>query len=318
MIKSIDEVLSGAGTVGITGHVRPDGDCVGSTLALYNYIQENMPEVKVTLYLEKFEEHFNFIKGADSVIHQLEEPVKHDVFIVLDCGDPNRVANFVRPMIELADKTVCIDHHMCNNRFADYNHVLPDISSVSEVLFELLDETLISKNVAEALYTGIIHDTGVLKYQATTRRTMEIAGMLMEKGIDFTAIIDNTFFKKTYIQNILLGKALLSSKLHLDGKVISSYMSYEVIKENGASGTDLGGIIDQLRFTKGVEVAIFLYELPDKCIKGSLRSIDYVDVNAIANAFGGGGHIRAAGFTAANMSPDEVIERLIAEISKQV
>ena len=89
MINSIDEILSGAVNVGITGHVRPDGDCVGSTLGLYNYIIKNYPNIKATVYLEPFEKHFMYINGSDKVVNKIETPVKHDLFVVLDCGDLN-------------------------------------------------------------------------------------------------------------------------------------------------------------------------------------------------------------------------------------
>lgn len=316
MIKSINDVLNGVHSVGITGHVRPDGDCVGATLGLYNYLTDNYPEINATVYLEPSEKHFSYISGWSKIISRAEEGKKHDVFIILDCGDIERTASFVRPMIAAAGKTVCIDHHVSNKAFADINHVLPEISSACEALYELLDETLISRKTAEAIYTGIIHDTGVLKYRSTTKRTMEIAGMLIDKGIDFTSIIDDTFFRKTYMQNYLLGMALMNSRLHLDGRMISSYMPYEILEKFGVPGRELGGIIDQLRFTEGVEVALFLYGLPDKSIKGSLRSVNYIDVNAVAEVYGGGGHVRAAGFTASD-SEEEIIAKIISEIKKQ-
>lgn len=317
MINKLDDILEGVKSVGITGHVRPDGDCVGSTLGLYNYIIDNYENIDVTVYLEPFEKHFDFINGSDKVLHELLTPVEHDLFIVLDCGDLDRTANFVRPIFEKAKKTVCIDHHMCNFAYADINHVIPDLSSTCEAIYELMDESKISKNVAEAIYTGIIHDTGVLKYPCTTKRTMEIAGNLMEKGIKYTAIIDNTFFKKTHLQNYMLGMALMKSRLHNDGLLISSYMPYEVLKEHNVPGRDLGGVIDQLRFTEGIEVALFMYGLPDGVIKGSLRSIDKIDVNAIANTFGGGGHVRAAGFNT-TLCEEDIIAQVISEMKKQV
>ena len=236
------------------------------------------------------------------------------IFVVLDCGDLGRVAEFVLPLIENAHKTVCIDHHMSSSGFADVNHILPKISSSCEVLFELLDEDKVSKVVAECLYLGMVHDTGVFKYQSTTKRTMEIAGSLMEKGIDFTSIIDDTFFRKSYVQNKMLGIALCESKLYLEGRLISSYLPMKILSENNIPGRDLNGVIDQLRFTNGVEVAMFIYDLPDGSKKVSLRSVNAVDVNKIANEFGGGGHIRAAGFSV-KMSCEEITEK-VAELVK--
>lgn len=311
-MQSIDLELSGATKVAITGHVRPDGDCAGSTLGLYNYLLDNHPEMSVDIYLEPFEECFNFLANSDQVRHESTD-VKYDVFVILDCGDMGRIADFCHKMIENADKTICIDHHMTNSQFATVNHVLPKVSSASEVLYELLDADKVSKNVAECLYLGMVHDTGVFKYQSTTSRTMEIAGKLMNTGIDFTSIIDDTFFRKSYVQNLALGRALCSSEIALDGRLIYSSLTAQSLRELGLNGRDTGGIIDQLRFTEGVEVAMFMYELNDGRIKVSLRSVNYVDVNAVANYFDGGGHVRAAGFTTSMP-----FERIIEEITKKV
>lgn len=316
-MESIAKELEGAVTVGITGHVRPDGDCTGSTLGLYNYIKENMPQIEADVYLEPVEEHFNFLAGASDIHHKADKKQRYDVFVVLDCGDVERVAPFAKGYIAEAGKTICIDHHMAGSYFATINHVMPKISSVCEVLYELLDEDKISRNVAECLYVGMIHDTGVFKYQSTTDRTMEIAGKLMNKGIDFTSIIDDTFFRKTYEQNLLLGRALLESKRLLDGKLIYSYVSFAIMDELGVNGRDTSGIIDQLRFTEGVEVAVLMYDLPDGSIKTSLRSVRNVNVNDVAGNFGGGGHMRAAGFISAK-KPDEIMAMVSEYVAEQL
>lgn len=314
---SIEDELKTAKTVGITGHIRPDGDCTGSTIGLYNYIRENMPWIAVDIYLEPIEKHFEFLAGASDIRHSAENDIIYDVFVVLDCGDTSRVAEFSRKYIENAARTVCIDHHVASTGFADVNHVCPDVSSVCEVLFELLDSDKISRSTAECLYTGMVHDTGVFKYQSTTSRTMEIAGFLMNKGIDFTSIIDDTFFRKTYQQNLLLGKALLDSHRLLDGKLIYSFLTADTLKEYGVIGRDTGGIIDQLRFTEGAEVAVFMYELPDGKIKTSLRSVHNIDVNSIAGQFGGGGHLRASGFTT-GLKAGEIVEKLEELVKQQL
>ena len=204
---------------------------------------------------------------------------------------PTRKA-FIRP------QTICIDHHISNNSFADVNYVEPQSSSACEVLYTTFDEDKVDKNVAECIYTGIIHDTGVFKYSCTSRRTMDIAGKMMEMGIDYSDIIDNSFYKKSYIQNQILGRALLESVLFYDGRCIFSSVSIEEMNFYGVTGKELGGIIEQLRLTDGVEVAIFLYETDKDEYKVSLRSKKMIDVARIATAFGGGGHVRAAGFSA--------------------
>lgn len=127
---------------------------------------------------------------------------------------------------------------------------------------------------------------------------MVIAGKMMSFGINYSDIIDNSFYKKSYIQNQILGRALLESVLFYDGKCIFSSISKEIMDFYGVTGRELGGIVEQLRLTEGVEVAIFLYQTDDDEYKVSLRSQKDIDVSKIAVSFGGGGHIRAAGFTA--------------------
>lgn len=316
-MNSICEELKGAVSVAITGHVRPDGDCTGATLGLYNYLQENMPELKVDIYLEALEPRFNFLKNSECIKNESDKNAVYDVFIVLDCGDLGRVADFTVDLIKNARKTICIDHHLTSEKFATVNHVLPKISSACEVLYELLEDDKISKAVAECLYVGMIHDTGVFKYQSVTCRTMEIAGKLMNKGIDFTRIIDDTFFRKSYIQNKLMGLSLINSELLLDGKLIYSYMPMATLNEYKVPGRELSGVIDQLRFTERVEAAMFIYDLPDGGAKVSLRSVDFIDVNKVANEFGGGGHMRAAGFTI-KMPVREIVDKVQKLIGEQL
>ena len=293
---NIIEEIGHAKVVGITGHVRPDGDCVGSTLGLFNYIRKNLPECEVTVYLEKPGEEFNYLSGIEQIKTEAED--KHfDVFIVLDCSSYDRIEPFAK-CFENADKTICIDHHISNNSFADVNLVEPQSSSASEVLYTTFDEDKVDKAVAECIYTGIVHDTGVFKYSCTSRRTMDIAGRMMELGIDYSSIIDNSFYKKTYIQNQILGRALLESVLFYDGKCIFSSVTIDEMNCYGVTGKELGGIIEQLRLTDGGEVAIFLYETDENQYKASLRPKKDIHVARITAEFGGGGHIRAAGFSA--------------------
>ncbi len=293
---NIIEEIGHAKVIGITGHIRPDGDCVGSTLGLYNYIRKNLPECQVTVYLEEPADKFDYLSGINDIKHEADD--KHfDLFVVLDCSSIDRIEPF-KSCFENADKTICIDHHISNNSFADVNLVEPQSSSACEVLYTTFDEDKVDKNVAECIYTGIIHDTGVFKYSCTSARTMNIAGKLMEMGIDYSDIIDNSFYKKSYIQNQILGRALLESVMFYDGRCIFSSVTIEEMNFYGVTGKELGGIIEQLRLTDGVEVAIFLYETDKDEYKVSLRSKKVIDVARIATAFGGGGHVRAAGFSA--------------------
>ena len=292
----LTDLLENEKCIGITGHIRPDGDCIGSTLGLYNYLTENMPSADVFLFLEEVGEEFMFLCNIDKIKNKPSD-LKFDVFFVLDCSSIDRIEPFEK-CFNNAKKTVCIDHHISNLNYADVSIVEEQASSTCEVLYKLFDEEKVSKAVAECIYTGIIHDTGVFKYSCTSALTMQIAGKLMDKGIDYPQIIDESFYKKTYIQNQILGRALLESVIFYNGKCIFSAISQEVLDFYGVTGKELGGIVEQLRLTDGVDVAIFMYQTGENEYKVSLRSKKDIDVAQIAMYFGGGGHVRAAGFTA--------------------
>ena len=311
----LEQMLEQTGSVVILGHVRPDGDCLGSTLGLYHYIQTNYPAIRAAVYLEESSPKFVYLTGYDAILHETDEE-RYELCICLDCGDEERLGSF-GVYLANASKSLCLDHHITNTRFCEVNLVSENASSTCEVLFEQLDEEKIDKAAAECLYTGLIHDTGVFKYSCTSARTMEIAGKLMAKGIDFGSIIDNSFYKKTYVQNQILGRALLESITFLDGKCIFSALRQSEMEFYGVNGKDMDGIIDQLRLTEGVEVAIFMYQTGPQEFKVSLRSQNAVDVSRIASYFGGGGHVRAAGCTMSGRIHD-VVNNLSLHIAKQL
>ena len=309
-------LLEGVGSVAIAGHIRPDGDCVGSCLATYNYIKTWFPEITVRVILEPIPNIFKFLRGADEICSSFAEDKTYDLCIVQDCGESGRLGGAVK-YFETAKKTVCVDHHISNQSFADENYLFPHASSTSELVFELIGEERVTKEIAECIYVGLIHDTGVFQYSNTSAKTMRIAGILMEKGIDFPKIVDETFFTKTFAQNKILGRALQNSALYEDGKVIATVISQKEMAENQALPKHLEGIASQLRVTKGVEAAIFLYEQEDGAWKVSMRSNGKVDVSAIAVSLGGGGHVRAAGATVTG-SPQEKICSICKEIKRQL
>ena len=313
----LNKMLMGAGSVAIGGHARPDGDCVGSCLGLCQYIRENCKDKRVDVYLEEIPESFQFIEAAKEIRHEIpEEQTVYDLFICLDCGDKDRL-EFSAPLFDAAKHTLCVDHHISNRGFAEENYVVPDASSTSELICRLLEEDKLSLETASSLYLGIVHDTGVFQYSCTSPETMRIAAGLLEKGVDGPKIIQDTFYEKTYAQNQILGRALLESIVFMDGACIASYVKKNVMEFYGVTPKDLEGIVSQLRVTKGVEVAIFMYEQKTNIYKVSLRSKDKIDVSRIAQYFGGGGHRKAAGFTM-HGSPHDVLNNLSEQIELQM
>lgn len=160
MQNKLAELLEGKTSVAIGGHVRPDGDCVGACMGLYQYLKENYRDIETEVYLEEIPSHFSFIRGTEEIRHEVQPEQTCDLFICLDCGDAERLG-FSRPLFERAGQTFCVDHHISNQAFADENYIVPDASSTSELIFRLLDREKITKEMAEALYIGIVHDTGV-------------------------------------------------------------------------------------------------------------------------------------------------------------
>lgn len=315
MIRILDEV-KGAKTIGISGHIRPDGDCVGSVLALYQYLKKELPaSVCVDSYLEKPSEVFSDLAGIEEIKSRVLEAKKYDVFIALDC-EKERLGE-AKALFETAQKTINIDHHISNTGCGTVNVINPFASSTSELVYEVMEEKKLDREIAKALYVGIIHDTGVFQYSNTSPRTMEIASRLLAFGFDFSRIIEQTFYEKSYVQNQIMGRALLESILFMDGKCIVSGVDKRTMDFYGVTSKDLDGIVNQMKNTKGVECAVFMYETDVLEHKVSMRSTDKVDVSRVASFFGGGGHKKAAG---CNMSGTfhDVINNLSLHIEKQL
>lgn len=306
----------GAKKIGISGHVRPDGDCVGGCLALSLYLRSSLPGAEVTVFLEKPSEIFREIAGFEQiVILEPDAPCKEtmDVFFVLDCM-PDRIGSAQR-YYETAAKKINIDHHISNPGCGDVHLVRPQVGAVCEVLYDLMEPGRLNEDIALALYIGIIHDTGVFQYSNTTSDTLKRAAHLIGFGFDFPRLIQETFYQKTWLQTRLCGQVLAGSRLFLDGQCAVGMMSRETMEELGAVPADLEGIVNQLRNVKGVHCAVFLYETGEQECKISLRSDEKVDAARVAARLGGGGHVRAAGCTVKGSAQDclEQVVRLVAE-----
>ena len=291
-----------ADSICILGHVSPDGDCAGSCLAVYNYILAvKGAETRVRVYLEDLSPKFGFLQGSGSISSDPSDGEKYSLAVVCDCADVSRLGRFEK-YYRNADLSILIDHHHTNGGYGDYALVEGEASSCCEVLFGLLEERFFDKAIAECIYTGLVHDTGVFRYSSTSERTMGIAGKCISKGIDFGRIIEESFFSMSLEQKKVLGFILSNIRTRADGRIVYSFMSDEDRKALGAVGMDMDGMIDQIRTTSNAMEAVFMYIAKDGRIKASLRSnSDIIDVSRVCSAFGGGGHKKAAGCF---MSPD--------------
>lgn len=286
---------SGATRIGISGHIRPDGDCVGAVLALQQYLEKCLPDARVKVFLEKPAEIFKELKGFDGICSDFPEEESFDVFFALDCG-AERLGG-AEKYFRAAGKKINIDHHVSNPGTGDINVVRPEVGSVCEVLYDLLNPEMLDEELAKALYTGIIHDTGVFQYSNTTPETLKKGARLISYGFDFPRLIQETFYAKTYMQAQIMGRALMESIRFLDGRCIVSVVDRKTMEFYGAEPKDMDGIVNQLRNIEGVSCAIFMYQTDTQEYKVSLRSDESVNVARVASLFGGGGHARAAGCT---------------------
>ena len=289
----LEELLQEVTSVAVSGHIRPDGDCVGSVMSVYQYLKKNMPWIEVKVFLETPSSVFDCIFGWEAIDSVMDSAEVFDVFMAFDTTSDRLGA--AEAIFHNAKRTVNIDHHISNLGCGDINIVVPDAASTCEVVYELLDREKIDVEIAKAIYIGMIHDTGVFKYSNTTPKTLRIAAELISYGFDFTTIIDETFYEKTYLQNQIMGRVMMESVRFMDGKCIFGSVSKEMMEFYDVQPKDLEGIINQLRIVKGVECAIFMYQTGRMEYKVSLRSNRYVNVEQVASFFGGGGHIRAAG-----------------------
>lgn len=313
--KELAQMIETADKIAIIGHIRPDGDCIGSNLAMYNYITDNYPDKTVDVYDEPCSPTFKLLSGYRKIKHEPSGD-RYDLAISIDVSEINRLGKFL-DTYNSAISTVCIDHHISNTGFGDLCYIVPQASSACEVMCDLIDMDKVSEKTASCLYLGIVHDTGVFKYSSTTRKTMELAGLLVEKGAHPEIIIDETFYKKTYKQNQLLAKAIFKAELAMSGKFISCRLNNADFKEFKCTSMDTEGIVEQLRLTDGVEVAMLCYQIARKKYKYSFRSKTVVDVNVIASHFGGGGHVRAAGFESTE-DYDKILETVTQMIEEQL
>ena len=297
----------------ISGHVNPDGDCVGSVSALYLYIRKYFPEIDVRFYIERPKDALMFLPILREALFEYEESEQPDLFITCDVSSLDRIG-VVPELFKKSKRTLCVDHHVSNPGFADDNIIDPDASSCAEVLFYCMDESKIDTEIAEALYTGIVHDSGVFQYSNTRPETMEAAAALMRRGINFCDIIENSFNIRTYVQNRVMGYVLSRSRQYSEGKIVAGSITLDEMAAYGADKKDLDMIVSQLRLTRGAEAAVFIYQTGTDEFKVSLRSNTYLDVAEAAALFGGGGHVRAAGFTAAG--DEGFVEKKIIEVLK--
>ncbi len=303
MSKNLEQLLSGgieiinnSKNIYIGSHINPDGDNIGSLLALGMALKEIGKTVHI-LKVDNIPKDYQFLPN----VHLISKPTKDekiDLFIALDCSDLDRLGSGKEIALK-ADKILNIDHHITNDNFGHINIVSSSASSTGEMVYYLIKELNIpiNKDIAECLYVAISSDTGSFMYDNTSSNTHRVAADLLDKGINLNSITTQLYQNRSLERTQLFIESLRNLNLYYDGKVGTIKITQKMLEDNEATMEDTEGIISFIRDIENVEVACVLKEYDNKEIKLSLRSKKYLDVSKVCLEFNGGGHKRAAGCT---------------------
>lgn len=313
-LDNILQEIKKAKSIVLLTHENPDGDAVGSTLAMYEALRQ-LGKENVDLIIPEYPLTYRFLPNVDKVKKQGQET--YDLSIALDCATI-KMLNGWSNYFENAKTKIVIDHHGTNTMYGDLNYVNPDSPACTQILITIFEYfgVEITNNIGKCILTGIITDTGGFQYSSTRPETFEFAARLLKSGINVSEIYKKSMNTKTKANFELRKKAIDRMEFLEENKISFTYITKQDIEEVEATLDDHEGIVDEGRNIEGVEVSIFIRET-DKGYKVSLRSNEYVNVSDICLIFGGGGHIHAAGCTV-TMPIEQIKEKLINQIRMQL
>ncbi len=293
-LDSILEEINKAESIVILTHENPDGDAIGTGLALYNALKQigKNPDIIIPEYPRIFE----FLPGT-AEIKKESDIKKYDLAISVDCATIKMLNGFAN-YFEDAKVKVSIDHHSTNTMFGDFNYISPDAPACAQILLVVLEyfKVEITKDIGTCILTGIITDTGGFKYSGVTAETFKFVAELLEKGINVSKIYRRVLQTKTKANFELNRIATNRLEFFEDGKVAFTYITKEDEEKVNSESGDHEGIVENGRDIEGVEVSIFIRQTEKGC-KVSMRSNEYVNVSDVCLLLGGGGHVHAAGAT---------------------
>ena len=317
--QAILQVFEQHQSFALSTHVNPDGDALGSELALYSFLKDLGKEVKI-FNTDAVPKNYRFLPFYDAIL-----PVKAfqgdcpEVLVVLDAGVLKRIGEYLSHSLIPTKATVNIDHHTAAEHFGDYNLVETDASSTSEIIYRLIRHhgTPIGKERALCLYTGIMFDTGCFRYSNSTPMAHHVAADLIQEGIAVDEVYHAVYETLPIGTILLLGEVFQTLGTTPDGKIGWVYATQEMFRKTGTTREDVDGFINHVRSVETVEVAILVSEQKNGESKASLRSKSSVDVGEVASVFGGGGHQRAAGCEI-DVPCEEAVAQLVATTQRQM
>ncbi|MDP8299865.1 MAG: bifunctional oligoribonuclease/PAP phosphatase NrnA [Candidatus Tantalella remota] len=296
-LKKVIEAIKERDSFLITAHVNPEGDSIGSQLAMWGMLTK-MGKKAVLVDQDDVPYNIKFLSGSGLVGKSVPEGFNVETVLILDCPVRERIGSLGGDPGEKTF-TINIDHHVSNEFFADVNWVDPAASSVGEMVYVLAKEAGVEmdKDLAECLYAAIVTDTGMFNYDNTSQRTHDIAGELIALGVSPKKVRGEIYENKAVCDIRILGKVLSTLQLEGEGRVAHISLTAVMYAEEGADVVSTDEFINYPRAVKGVEVAVFFKESPvfAKKVNVSFRSKGKTDVNRIASVFGGGGHPQASG-----------------------
>ena len=315
MFEKIIEKLNNAECVGIFTHINPDGDALGSSYSLKNILKDMGKRAEVYLCGSIEPCVFELVK-ADNIP---EFPVEQcDMLIALDSADIDRLGEWSEVFAKHGN-TAAIDHHITHKHYANET-VVGDISSNCELMYSLYKEMGITLSIEAAsdLYIGISTDTGNFKFESVTGNTHRVAAELIEAGVPFSDIAKRIFGTVTKEYLKLQSRAIDALEFYLDGRMAVLSLSDKDFEECGIDEASASSIVSLPGSIEGVEVGVYIRQRTETEYKVSLRSVRCVDVAEIASGFGGGGHIRAAGYSITKDEIEKNIKELMGEIERQL
>ncbi|MED4958486.1 bifunctional oligoribonuclease/PAP phosphatase NrnA [Paenibacillus sp. FSL R5-0527] len=303
----------------VVAHVQPDGDAVSSTLAV-GWLLSCLGKKYVMVNEGPIPKRMGYLWQADQIRDLSAEPLnrKFDNVICVDCADFKRVGTTKELFAEGA-KLLNIDHHPTNDGYGTVNLIVPYAAATAEILFDLIQFMGLELNeaIATALYTGLLTDTGGFRYSNTSPKVMATASKLLEYGVDGPGLSELLLEQMTLPQLRLLTRALNGLQLTEDGKISWVVVTDEDLKSAGAVHEDMEGIVNYPRNIQGVEVGLLFKVIDEQAVKVSMRSAGKVDVAKVAQSFGGGGHVRAAGARVEG-SLEAIVPRVVEQVRLQL
>lgn len=311
-------------TAVITAHVNPDGDAIGSELALFHLLKAKGKDVTV-INSSPLPVTYDFLKGSNDILEYNPDRDDEllnscDALFVLDCNAPKRVKTMEQIVASSPVQKVVIDHHLEPKPFANLYVVDTDASSTAEILWRLIDHCgaeFFTKETAEALYTGILTDTGGFRYPRTDAELLCMVARLLETGVDPTYVYEKIYNRGALNRTRLLGRALVSLQVFHHGRLCIMTVTQEMLREMQAPEDLTEGFVEHTLSLDGVKVGVLVVEMADM-VKMSFRSKDRIPANSFAEFFGGGGHLNAAGARTKEYTLEEVIDRIVEMVASHV